>query len=82
MRSMYISAGVLLLSLTGAWVQFTAEPDKIGTDEVLIMAGRVESITNIAWTSEKQDVFIDGKFEDICELLEKPGPDLNEHLSE
>jgi len=29
----------------------------------------------------KQDVFIDGKFEDICELLEKPGPDLNEHLS-
>ena len=29
----------------------------------------------------KQDVFLDGKFEDICELLEKPGPDLNEHLS-
>jgi len=29
----------------------------------------------------KQDVFLEGKFEDICELLEKPGPDLNEHLS-
>ena len=39
MRSMYLSAGILLLSLTGAWIQFTAEPDKIGTDEVLIMAG-------------------------------------------
>ena len=29
----------------------------------------------------KQDVFIDGQFEDICALLEKPGPNLNEHLS-
>ena len=29
----------------------------------------------------KQDVFVDGKFEDICALVEKTGPTLSEHLS-
>lgn len=61
MRSLYLSASILLLSLGGAWMRFTAEPDKIGDNEVLVMANQVDRITNIFWTSEAQDVLIETK---------------------
>jgi hypothetical protein len=59
MRSLYLSAGILLLSLGGAWMRFTAEPDKIGDNEVLVMANQADRISSITWTSETQDVYIE-----------------------
>lgn len=61
MRSLYLSAGILFLSLGSAWMRFTAEPDKIGDNEVLVMANQVERISNITWTSNTQDVWIETK---------------------
>ena len=56
MRSVYLSAGILVISLSGAWLRFTMEPDKIGENEVLVMANQADRIQEISWKSEKQDV--------------------------
>ena len=47
----------------------------------VLMASAKEQTEESERRKMKQDVFIDGQFEDICALLEKPGPNLNEHLS-
>lgn len=64
MRSLYLSAGILLLSLGGAWMRFTAEPDKIGDNEVLVMANQAGRISSITWTSETQDVYLESRTDD------------------
>ncbi len=69
MRTVFVSAGILVISLGAAWNQFTDEPDKIGENEMLIMAGRIESITNISWTSNQQDVFIERRTDDLGTYL-------------
>lgn len=69
MKSVSLSAGILLVSLGIAWMRFTAEPDKIGENEVLVMAGQIEDIQKISWSSEKHDTVIDIKKDDLGTYL-------------
>ena len=61
MRSVLVYAGILILSLGVAWVRWTAEPDKIGEDEVLIAQGSADQIAQISYVSEKMEVLINVK---------------------
>lgn len=61
MKTLIVPAGVLLLSLGAAWLQFTAEPDKIGDNEVLIMANQSTQIEQIDWIATQQEVHISSK---------------------
>ena len=59
---------------------FSEEVSAKALKNVLMVSAREQSEESER-RKMKQDVFIDGQFEDICALLEKPGPNLNEHLS-
>ena len=69
MRSIAISAGILALSLTGAWVQWQTEPTKIGVNEILILDGKVEDLTSIVWQSENTTATVDSKTDSFGEYL-------------
>lgn len=80
MRTLIIPTSILVLSLGGAWLQFTAEPDKIGDNEVLVMANQSTNISAIDWVSEKQEVHITNKTDALgsylwVEYIDKKIPD-------
>jgi hypothetical protein len=58
MRSVYISGSILLVSMGLAWLRWTAEPDKIGDNEVLVMQGKSDDIENISYVSTDMEVSI------------------------
>jgi len=69
MRTLIIPTSILLFSLGAAWLQFTAEPDKIGDNEVLVMANQTTNISAIDWVSEKQEVHITNKTDALSSYL-------------
>jgi hypothetical protein len=69
MKTLIVPAGVLLLSLGAAWLQFTAEPDKIGDNEVLIMANQSTQIEQIDWIATQQEVHVFRKSDDNGDYL-------------
>jgi len=69
MKTLIVPAGVLLLSLGAAWLQFTAEPDKIGDNEVLVMANQSTQIEHIDWIATQQEVHVSRKSDDHGDYL-------------
>ena len=64
MKTLILPITILTLSLGAAWVQFTAEPDTLGDNEVLVMAGQASQIERIDWVSTKQEVHIEQRTDD------------------
>ncbi len=69
MKTLIVPSSILLLSLGGAWMRLTAEPDKIGDNEVLVMANQPTNIESIDWVSPKQEVRISQRTDDIGTYL-------------
>ena len=61
MKSLIFPSLFLALSLGAAWMQFTAEPNKVGENEILVMANQPSYIEKIDWVSDKQEVHIEQK---------------------
>ena len=69
MKSLLLPAAILGASLSAAWLQFTAEPDKIGDNETLVMANQATQIQHIDWVSTKQEVHIEQRTDDLGAYL-------------
>lgn len=59
MKSLILPTSFLALSLGAAWLQFTAEPDKVGDNEILVMANQTSYIEKIDWVSAQQEVHVE-----------------------
>ena len=80
MRSVIVYAGILILSLGIAWLRWTAEPDKIGENEVLIAQGSADQIAQVSYFSQQMEVLIDVQKDDSGSYLwvtftDKKNPD-------
>lgn len=80
MKTLIVPSTILLLSLAGAWMQLTAEPDKIGDNEVLVMANQATNIESIDWVSSKQEVHVSQRTDEVgtylwVEYIDKKAPD-------
>ena len=69
MRSLIFPSSFLALSLGAAWIQFTSEPDKVGENEVLVMANQPSYIEHIDWVSEKQEVHVEQRSDELGKYL-------------
>jgi hypothetical protein len=52
---------VLALSLGTAWHRWTAEPDAISGDDILVSQGDADKIELMQWTSEEQEVLVEAR---------------------
>jgi hypothetical protein len=59
----------LVLSLSAAWIQFTTEPDKVGDNEILVMANQPSYIEQIDWVSDKQEVHVEQRNDELGRYL-------------
>ena len=80
MKSLILPASILAISLGTAWLQFTAEPDKIGDNEVLVMANQPSYIERIEWISKQQEVHVEQRSDKVgnylwVEYVDKKLPD-------
>ena len=50
-------------------MQFTTEPDKVGDNEILVMANQPSYIQQIDWVSDKQEVHIEQRKDDLGTYL-------------
>lgn len=69
MRSVFISAGILSLSLGAAWFQWQREPTKIGVNEILILDGKAEDLSSFSWQTESATTKIQIKSDSFGEYL-------------
>ena len=69
MRSLFISTVILSLSLGLAWTRFTKEPNKIGDNEVLVMPAQESDLEIIEWLTEKADIRISKKQDNLGTYL-------------
>ena len=69
MRSIAISAGILALSLAGAWVQWQTEPTQIGVNEILILDGKADDLASIIWQSETTTATLETRSDSFGEYL-------------
>ena len=69
MKTLLFPAVILGASLGAAWLQFTAEPDKIGDNETLVMANQSTQIQHIDWVSSTQEVHIEQRNDDFGAYL-------------
>lgn len=80
MKSLILPASILAMSLGVAWLQFTAEPDKVGDNEVLVMANQPSYIEQIEWIADQQEVHIEQRSDEVgsylwVEYVDKKVPD-------
>ena len=69
MKPLIFSTSFLAVSLGAAWMQFTTEPDKVGENEVLVMANQPSYIEQIDWVSDKQEVHVEQRSDDLGNYL-------------
>ena len=69
MKSLIFPFSFLAISLGAAWIQFTAEPDKVGENEILVMANQPSYIEQIDWVSDKQEVHIEQRSDELGKYL-------------
>ena len=69
MKSLIFPTSFLALSLGAAWMQFTIEPDKVGVNEILVMANQPSYIEQIDWVSDKQEVHVEQREDDLGTYL-------------
>lgn len=69
MKSLIFPSLFLALSLGAAWMQFTAEPNKVGENEILVMANQPSYIEKIDWVSDKQEVHIEQRKDEVGTYL-------------
>ena len=84
MRSVIISAGILVLSLGGAWLQWQREPTKIGVNEVLILDGKAEDIISVSWETESTTATVETRADSFGDYLwvqydDRKNPDKPQH---
>ena len=69
MKSLIFPISFLALSLGASWMQFTSEPDKVGDNEILVMANQPSYIQQIDWVSDKQEVHVEQRKDDLGTYL-------------
>ena len=69
LRSLIVPSTLLGTSLAIAWSRYTAEPDLVGDNEVLVMANQSSQISLIQWTSTEQSVRIERKEDTLGSYL-------------
>ena len=69
MKPLIFSTSFLAVSLSAAWIQFTAEPDNVGENEVLVMANQPSYIEQIDWVSDKQKVHVEQRSDELGNYL-------------
>jgi len=69
MKSLLFPSFFLAFSLGAAWMQFTTEPDKVGENEILVMANQPYYIEEIDWVSDKQEVHLEQRKDDFGTYL-------------
>ena len=55
MKSTIVYGGILFLSLGGAWMRWTKDPNRLAEGEVAVLRGDADKIEKITWTSPKID---------------------------
>lgn len=80
MKSLILPTSILVVSLGAAWLQFTSEPDKVGDNEVLVMANQPSYIERIEWVADQQEVHVEQRSDEIgtylwVEYVDKKVPD-------
>ena len=68
MKSLILPTGILVASLND-WLEFTSEPDKIGDNEVLVMANQPSYIERIEWVADQQKVHVEQRSDEIGTYL-------------
>ena len=60
MKSLFLPSFILVVSLGAAWLEFTSELDKVGDNEVLVMANQPSYIERIEWVvSDQQEIHVE-----------------------
>lgn len=80
MKSLFLPSFILVVSLGAAWLQFTSEPDKVGDNEVLVMANQPSYIERIEWVADQQEIHVEQRSDEIgtylwVEYVDKKVPD-------
>ena len=71
--SVYTYGAVLLLSLGGAWYQWSKPPSLTKGEEVVVLYGEENTIEGISWESEKDPFNASSISKKKCEKFRCPG---------
>ena len=69
MQSHFLYGAILGVSLLGAFLTWTEEPDPISGDEIELLSGKLEDLQEIEWNSPKNFVRISKKDDSLNKSL-------------
>ena len=55
MKSTIVYGGILALSLGGAWMRWTKDPNRLAEGEIAVLLGDADKVEQISWKSPKID---------------------------